>query len=326
MEPLKFNPIYFESVWGGNQISKFRNNVPSKKIGQVWDVSCHKNGMNTISSNYLNGYTIEMLLKEKRADILGLDLINENFPLHLSIIDANDNLSIQVHPKDSYAYKNLKESGKTEAWYIMDCPSNAYLFAGTDLSTPEDIIYKISNQIPIEKIVNKIPVKKGDFIVIPSGLIHALGKGILAIEISQNADTTYRIYDYNRGRNLNIKESLSCIDPTLKPIIAKGLTTETKNYSRTFKYFNKYFSAEIINVKKVYSEMSNPNRFYILVCTEGQGFIEYQSGSIPFNYGDTILIPAELGKYSIYGENLSFFKTYKPNLNEVENTILSFIK
>lgn len=323
MEPLYFNHIYFETIWGGERIASFRHDTSKKIIGQVWDVSCHDNGMSEVISPFFKGKSLQEIYYDKRADIIGTELIDEKFPLHISILDAKDNLSIQVHPNDTYAYAHQKESGKTEAWYIMDCQMGAFLYAGTNLVNTNELLTHLEKD-EFNDTVNKVPVKKGDFIVIPSGLIHALGHGILAVEISQNADTTFRVYDYGRGRKLNVAESIDCIRSELHPILPIGVSVNTPGYIKTYKYAGKYFAVEILDIKSSYTENSDPTRFYILTCTEGNGKITYSSGETTLNYGDSVLIPASLGIYTISGK-LTCLKSYKPDILKLHQEISKYV-
>lgn len=320
MEPLKFNHIYFDAIWGGYRISGLQG-LRKKRIGQTWDISCHKNGKNIIETGFLKGKTLETLHNEKRADIFGDELIKENFPLHIAILDAMENLSVQVHPKDSYGYLHEGESGKTEAWYILECEEGATLIAGTKAKSSDEFFKNIKNG-DLSDSLSRISVNKGNLVVIESGLVHGLGKGILAIEISQNCDTTYRVYDYNRGRELHVQKGLDVIDVNLRPLVVdRGVTCDFNSYTINYLYACKYFSIEIIDVKTEGKLSSDKERFHLLTCIDGNGTILWNGGETTIAYGETVMIPAYLGNYSIKGR-VKLIRSYKPNINRLKKEVI----
>ena len=197
--PLKFDHKYLEKIWGGRKLESFRDDLPEGQIGESWDISVRESEMSVAQNGKLAGKTLQELTAMYPQQILGEKLNSEEFPLLLKIIDAQSQLSIQVHPDDEYASKFPDESGKTEAWYVIDADENSYLIIGTEDCTESEFKKAVQND-EINQYVNKIKVEKGDVFFIKAGLVHAVGSGIMLAEIQQSSDTTYRVYDYGRGR------------------------------------------------------------------------------------------------------------------------------
>lgn len=220
MKPLVMETICEQTIWGNNNLSLKRNHS-SDKIGTWWEVSAHPYCSNHIS-NLDGNPTLQEVIDENPEDILGPGLTLENC-LRLAYLDAKENLSIQVHPGDDYAKTHAKDNGKTESWYIIDCKPGATLVAGTKTENC-DLIRSSLQDHTITKYLRKWQMHPGDFIVIPSGTLHALGKDILALEVGTNSNTTYRFYDYDRKdangkkRPLHLKESFDVLQADNQPI------------------------------------------------------------------------------------------------------------
>lgn len=325
MYPLKFENIYYEKVWGGYDFKKFRKNAPDGKIGESWDIACHPNGTSIVKNGKYKGLSLENLIKREGDKLLGKEIPKDNFPLLLKILNTSDRLSIQVHPDDKYAYIHEGEMGKTEAWYIVDAKEGATIILGTENCSKEEFVESIKNN-NMEKYMKEIPVEKGQVYYLKSGLIHGMGAGILAVEIQQNSNTTYRLYDYNRGRALHIAKALEVMDFTIEPKESLGLKIEGKDFDKTFYCLNEHFALELYKVKKNLRGESDQDRFCIYTVVEGKGSILYgENEKIKLNMGDSILIPATMGKYKIEGR-LKLLKSYVPSIEKVEREILKTIK
>ena len=168
-------------------------------------------------------------------------------------------------------------------------------------------------------------VKKGDTFFVRSGLVHAICEGVIIAEIQQNSDTTYRVYDYNRGREIHVEKALDCIDFSLKGEKAKGLKVSYDEYDKTYLSLCEYFSLEKYDIHGVCEEESDKERFFIFTCVEGEGIITSEEGELAIKKGDSIFIPASLGKYSLKG-NMTLLKSYVPKEGAVEEEILSVVK
>ncbi len=313
MYPLKFENLYFDKIWGGRDFELFRDNLPKGNIGESWDIACHPHGISIMANGEFKGMSLAELIELKGDEILGTKIQKDWFPLLIKLIDAKDYLSVQVHPNDEYATRVENEMGKTEIWYVLEAFEDASLVVGTkDNCTVDDFKLAIKKGT-LDEYMNKISVKKGDVYFIQSGLIHAIGPGVIIAEIQQNSDTTYRVYDYNRGRELHIAKALDVIDPTLKSEKIKGISISSSGYSKTYLCIDKNFSLELYTVEDSFTENSDIERFYAFTCVEGSGKILYKDGKEDIKIGDSVLIPASLGEYTFTG-TMKVLKSYVPPL------------
>ncbi|EOC99657.1 type I phosphomannose isomerase catalytic subunit [Caldisalinibacter kiritimatiensis] len=324
MYPLKFENIYCEKVWGSRDLESFRDNLPEGKIGESWDVACHKNGTSVISNGEHKGMRLDDLIKEKGQELVGSKISTEWFPLLIKLLNTSGKLSVQVHPDDEYARKVEGDMGKTEVWYVVDAKEDAKLILGTNNCTKAEFEQAINNGNP-EEYMNVVKVKKGDVYLIKSGLIHTMGEGLIIAEIQQNSDTTYRVYDYGRGRELHIEKALDVIDFELQGKKSEGLTVKKSGYSKTYYCLNEHFALELYDVHTSFAEKSDKERFYIFTCVEGEGKIKYRNGIEEIKMGDSLLIPATLGEYEVIGK-MKLLKSYVPDVEKVEREILNVAK
>lgn len=321
MYPLRFKNIYFDKIWGGRDLESFRDNLPDGDIGESWDVSCHAHGTSIVANGEFEGTKLDELIKLKGSEVIGSEISSEWFPLLVKLINAKEKLSVQVHPNDSYAKAAEGEMGKTEVWYVIDAFEGANLVVGTKNCTREQFRNAIETG-EFDEFMNVIPVEKGDVYFVKSGLVHAIGEGVIIAEIQQNSDTTYRVYDYNRGRELHIEKALDVADLSLKGQKSKGLKLEEEGYSKTYYCLCEHFALELYDIKHSVKESSDKERFYIFTAVEGQGEIHYNGQYEALKKGDSILIPASLGEYEIKGL-IKLLKSYVPNMKKTKEEILS---
>ncbi|WP_102399679.1 type I phosphomannose isomerase catalytic subunit [Haloimpatiens massiliensis] len=325
MYPLKFENLYYEKIWGGRDFEKFRDNLPEGNIGESWDIACHKNGTSVVANGEFKGTRLDELIEKYEEKVIGTKIHKEWFPLLIKLINAKDKLSVQVHPNDTYAKEVEGEMGKTEVWYVVEAFEGANLVVGTKEHCTKEEFQKAVENGNLDKYMNRIPVKKGEVYFVKSGLIHAIGEGVIIAEIQQNSDTTYRVYDYNRGRELHIEKALDVIDLNLQGKKRDGIKVKKEGYEKTYLCLCKDFSLELYNIEKQCMEKSNEERFFAFTCVEGNGEILYKEGKENIKQGDSILIPAFLGDYTLKGK-MKLLKSYLPNIEEVEKEILTEIE
>ena len=305
--PMKLKPVLKDAIWGGKRLASEykKSDDPNKKIAESWELSIHKNGINIIENGEYAGKTLEYLFKFDKS-IVSPDYNSEKFPILIKFIDAEQNLSVQVHPDNEYALKYENELGKTEMWYIIDAKPGAKIVYGlNDNYTRGDLQNLIDNN-KFEDCLNYIEVKPGDVYFIPAGLVHAIGKGILIAEIQQNSDTTYRFYDYNRPdtngnpRELHIDKALDVCIKT---------KTEYKNqFNGCCEYFevNKFNLQEWITINMTTEAMKNPQTFYSVICLDGEGEIVHDENIYKIKKGDSYFLPSLMGKVKIIKTNEKF--------------------
>lgn len=324
MYPIKFENLYYDKIWGGRDLELFRDNLPEGNIGESWDIACHPHGTGKVLNGEFKGIAFDKIIEIKGEELLGTKICKDKFPLLVKLINAKDKLSVQVHPEDSYAAKVEGELGKTEVWYVVEAFEGANLIVGTKDCSKEQFVEAIETG-NFDKYLNKIKVKKGEVYFVKSGLVHAIGEGVIIAEIQQNSDTTYRVYDYGRGRELHVDKALDVIDFNLKGEKSSGIEVSGEGYKKTYYCLCEHFSLEAYDINISLKETSDKERFYIFTCVEGEGEILYSHGSESIKKGDSILIPAALGEYEIKG-NLKVLKSYVPDIKKVEEEILSVIK
>ena len=332
--PLEFEPIYKSKIWGGDNLKRvYKRNLPGNKIGESWELAAHPHGTSVIANGPYKGKTLLELIKENPEPLLGKRIKSENqqtFPLLIKFIDANDRLSVQVHPDNEYAREEKNEYGKTEMWYILEAKPGAKLIYGLKNGTTEETLARAIENSQLELYLNEIEVKKGDIFFIPAGTVHAIGEGILLAEIQQNSDTTYRLYDWDRkgedgtGRELHIEKALAVIDfnKKINPTHSRPLVKDNGDYTRAFLAACPYFVTEKINTKTAYQLNLSGDRFYILINLAGEGDLICANKNYQLYPGKTYFLPAGLEKVQISGR-VEFLLTYIPgSKEEVINSLI----
>ncbi len=326
--PLKFNPVFKDYIWGGRNLQKLGKILPEGIVAESWEISCHPDGISTVANGEYKDLPLPELIKKSGRQLIGSALPDsdlEKFPLLVKLIDANDKLSVQVHPEDQYAAVNENgELGKNEMWYIISAKPGAKLVYDIAPGITRSSFAKAVRENKIESCLKYIEVFPGDFLNIPAGLVHAIGEGIVLAEIQQNSNTTYRVYDYNRTdksgnkRPLHIGKALDVIafGNAGRKEKYKGLSIKiAENCYKTYKIANKYFCVELYSINGTVEENADGSRFCLYVFIEGEGTIEYHGGAEHVNQGQSVLIPAFMGSYHICG-NLKALKSYVPDLDK----------
>lgn len=325
--PLKFKSLYKDYIWGGRNLEQLGKILPEGNVAESWELSCHPDGESIISNGAYENISLAELIQKFGSKITGTALPNsaiEKFPLLIKFIDANDKLSVQVHPKDEYAYIHENgELGKNEMWYIIQAKDGAKLVYDVVPGTTKESFKKAIEAGNINDCLKYIPVKAGDFLNIPAGLVHAIGEGIVLAEVQQNSNTTYRVYDYDRTDKLGNKRPLH-IEKALDVINfsgagskekAEGLCFEESGYKKSVMIANKYFAVEQLEISESISDTADGSKFLIYIFTEGIGQIKYKDGTLDIKYGETILIPAATGDFIIEGR-LKAIKSYVPDIEK----------
>ena len=314
MELIFLKPIFKDYIWGGTRLKEdFNKNTPYKITGESWEISTNKNGKSIIKNGKFKNLDLEELFQNEstRKNIFGTKTLKmKKFPLLIKFIDAKENLSVQVHPNDSYAKKYENDTGKTEMWYILDCIENSKLICGFKENIEKENLKEIILNGKIKEYLNYTEIKKGDVIYVPSGTVHAILGGTLICEIQQNSDLTYRVYDWDRiskdgkKRELHIDKAIDVIDTNSKP---KKISTNSKEIENILN--TEYFKVDKINIKDSFTLTSSLETFYAMNVIDGTGNIYTKSNKYEINKGDSFIIPATIGECKIVGK-LSVLKSY----------------
>lgn len=325
--PFKCRPVYKEKIWGGRWLEKkFGRILPDNiSIGESWELTCRNDAMSIIDNGDYTGIKLFDIIERFPDKILGNKfnkIIIETFPLLIKFIDANDKLSIQVHPRNESAEHQMKIGfGKIEMWYIVDCDENSKLIVGLKNGITKERFVDSIEKDDLQNCLNEISIKPGDAIFIPAGTVHSILERVRIAEIQQNADITYRIYDWNRtgldgrARELHISKALESIDfngSEIKPM--RGIILDENNkYKRRILSVCKYFAVEEMIIKNLIGNI-NPDRFEIWTVLDGAGKLKTKKYVYEMIRGETWFIPAYLGDYEIIG-NLKILRTYIPDIN-----------
>ena len=311
MYPIKLKPAFKDYLWGGTRLrDDFGKDCDFDKIAESWELSCHKDGNSVVADGEFAGLTLAQYIEKEGKSVLGTNCEKfENFPILIKLIDAKDNLSVQVHPNNEYAQRVEGEYGKTERWYVVDCDEGASLLYGFKHNiTKEEFRERIENNTLLE-VTNSVPVKKGDVFFIEAGTLHAIGKGILIAEIQQNSNTTYRIYDYGRvgadgkPRQLHIDKAVDVTNlcpakpyPQSEPVDMGGWTK--KRLAKC-----EYFTVDVINVDTSAALEADKSSFVNILVLDGGCVLSSEGNdAVELKKGDSVFIPAGLGKFELTGK------------------------
>jgi mannose-6-phosphate isomerase len=300
--PLKFEPILVDKIWGGNLLAKNwgKNADLSQKIGESWEISAIPDQLSVVSNGFLAGNNIEELIEVYMGDITGeavYERFGIEFPLLIKLIEANEDLSIQVHPGDKLARERHNAYGKSEMWYVLENRPGARIYTGFAAPVTRERYNEAMDSGKLESIMNTEHPVKGDVFFTPAGRIHAIGAGIVLVEIQQTSDITYRVFDWNRKstgneiRELHTELAADAIDYEASGpcVIRKEIIPDKTENLVKCEYFitNTLHFSSII--KKDYNLLDS---FVIYICIEGDFLIRWDNGVEAVKKGETVLLPA----------------------------------
>lgn len=292
MAILKLTPSCKDYLWGGSRLrTEFGVQSDLDPLAEAWVLSCHPDGPSRLpDGTALADYVAA------HPGCLGTDCdAFEQFPILTKLIDARDDLSIQVHPSNEYALRNEGQYGKTEMWYVLDCEPGAFLYYGFDHEISREEYARRIRDNTLTEVLNAVPVHKGDSFFIPSGTLHAICKGILVAEVQQNSNVTYRVYDYDRAgpdgrrRALHIDKAL---DVTLRtPPVQQDFGGHLAKCE--------YFTVDVH--RGAFGGTADERSFVSLVITAGTGELSCGGARVPVQKGDSFFLPAGSGPFAVTG-------------------------
>ncbi len=307
--PMKFRPVFKEKIWGGMKIKTVLglDYAPLPNCGEVWALSGVEDNNSEVANGFLEGNELNELVEVYMGDLVG-DAVYEKFgiefPILIKFIDANDYLSIQVHPDDELAAKRKIGYGKSEMWYILQADEKAELITGFNQKVNKESYIKHLQHKTLRQILNVEKVKKDEVYYIPAGRVHALGPGLLLAEIQQTSDTTYRIYDWDRlddkgnPRQLHVEEALDAID---FEVYDNYKTNYPHTLNKTVNVVETpFFTTNVLQLdKKLEKNYEELDSFVIFVCIQGKGELHYGSEKLDFKKGEVVLLPANISKIQL---------------------------
>lgn len=306
-EPLRLKPCLRSYLWGGTRLREEYHKTGAGIIAESWELSVRSDGPTLIGSGAHCGESLADILCAAPAGMAGTRCGIAPFPLLIKLIDAQKDLSVQVHPSDASACREKGEQGKTEMWYVVDCEPESTLFLGFSRAVTPDELRQRAQDGTICEVLNRVAVHPGDVFFVRPGTVHAIGAGILVAEIQQNSDTTFRVYDYNRlgadgkPRQLHLERAIEVMNcapaqgaaDTLLPCPLDGvqevLTCE-------------YFRVRRAEVKRRIDLSTEGGSFTHLMCVRGEGDILCGGRNYPLRQGDSYFLPAALGEYAVEGD------------------------
>lgn len=310
--PFVFTPIFKERVWGGRNIERLygKSLPPDQVIGESWEITDRPEGVSSIANGPLAGKTLRWLMENHSGEVLGAERANvKTFPLLVKILDAQDKLSLQVHPPAAKA-RELNGEPKTEMWYIADATPSADLFVGLKRGvTRADFERKVRDG-SVAECFHHIPVKPGDTMFLPSGRVHAIGAGNVIFEIQQNSDTTYRVFDWNRlgldgkPREMHVEQSLASIDfNDFEPALVQSKYSDNETFAVRYLVEDPLFRTNAWQVKKgkrFYVTSKLPQIFGIV---RGKINISANGVEVSLKPGDFCLVPAAIERITIQSQS-----------------------
>jgi mannose-6-phosphate isomerase len=303
LQPLFFEPVFKERIWGGEQLKSFGYELSSTQTGECWAFAAHSNGQSIVKNGEFKGLSLGELWENQRH-LFG-NIEGDRFPLLTKILDAAQDLSVQVHPDDEYGLKHEGDLGKTECWYIIDCEEGAEIIYGHTAQSREELAAMI-HEGKWDELLTKVPVKPGDFFFVPSGTVHAIGAGIVILETQQNSDTTYRVYDYDRRdnegnlRELHIEQSIAvttvpAVQPEIQPVVGTTGAMKVTTFVES-----DYFTVHKWELEGS-AKLEQNQSFELVSVISGSGSLTKDEEKYEFKKGDHFLLPSGFGEYELSG-------------------------
>jgi len=306
LQPLFLKPVFKDRIWGGTALrDEFSYEIPNENTGECWAISAHPNGPSIIENGPFAGKSLDQLWKEQ-PELFG-NPEEEVFPLLTKILDANMDLSVQVHPDDAYAKVNENgELGKTECWYIIDCKEDADMIFGHNAKTKEELV-QLTEEGKWDDLLRRVKIKPGDFFYVPSGTIHALCEGTLVLETQQSSDTTYRVYDYDRRdaegnlRELHLEKAIEVTTIPHKGSVTVPSVDRKENATITTYVESEFFSVFKWEISGN-SSFNFDQHYLLLSVIKGEGTLIHQGQTYSLNKGTHLILPVGFGEFELKGE------------------------
>lgn len=310
--PMLLKAPLKDYLWGGQKLIREYGKVTDlDKVAESWEVSCHPDGYSIIENGFYQNQTLSAYIEKEGKGVLGKrsERFSE-FPILIKLIDASDNLSLQVHPDDHYASEHEGGLGKTEMWYVVDCEPGAELIMGFSKHCDKEEVEKRIKDDSLLDICKHIPVKRGDVFFIEAGTLHAIGKGMLIAEVQENSNVTYRVYDYGRKdkqgneRELHTKKALEVmkLEPVKERKSVIDRIVDTDHYKAVLLENCRYFKVAEVEIKFTANFTATDETFQTLTILDGEAVIKHLDMELEVTKGNSVFIPAGMGGYEISGK------------------------
>lgn len=309
MPPLRFEPIYKRLIWGGRRLEQVLGRWlgDGSDFAESWELADHQDSVSRVSGGPFDGQSLRDLIREQGDRLLGVGLTSGStqFPLLIKFLDAQQNLSVQVHPDDTLARKLLDDNGKTEAWVVMHAEPGSLIYAGLKPGVDRELFLKAVHAGSVEPLLHRFPARSGDCIYLPAGTVHALGAGVMVAEVQQMSNATFRIDDWGRvgpdgqPRPLHIEEALAAINFEAGPVHPiRPVASATGGGVRERLVSCPHFVLERLRLAGP-TRLGRTDRFTLLIGLAGSAQVRSNNGELVLNHGQTILLPADTGACEI---------------------------
>ena len=311
-QPLFLQSVMQEKIWGGTRLrDEFGYEIPSDHVGEYWAISAHPHGVSVVKNGPYAGMGLDQLYTEHR-ELFG-NRPEPVFPLLTKILDANDWLSVQVHPDDAYGMEHEGELGKTECWYIIAADEGAEIIYGHHAQSKEELRQMIEAK-EWDDLLARVPVKAGDFFYVPSGTMHAIGSGILILETQQSSDTTYRVYDFDRKddqgnlRELHIEQSIDVLNLGA-PANSRPVEEKVDHLSSTLLVANDFFGVHkwVVNGEVRFEKTHD---YSLLSVLAGEGKLTVAGKDYPIQKGSHFILPSDVESWTLEGQGIELIVSH----------------
>lgn len=308
MHPLEFQPILKRIRWGGRRLASLGKPLgEGNDYAESWELADHVDGQSVVTGGEYEGWTLRRLVEERNRELFGRHAGRDQFPLLVKFLDANDRLSVQVHPSDELAKRfNPKENGKTEAWVVVDAKPGSRLYAGLKEGVTAETLRRASQDGTAGDLLHSFEVTPGECVFIPAGTVHAIGEGILLAEIQQMSNLTFRLYDWGRTdasgkpREVHLDEAIACSDFVRGPVgPVEPRRTEHRHGVTDDLVSSDYFMIRRHVLERDH-KLASDDRFRILMALDGNGDLACDGTAIRFAHGRTALVPADCPPVTIH--------------------------
>ena len=322
LHPLRFAPKLYNRVWGGEKLIRDLNKTTTLgSVGESWEISGVPNKESIVLEGEHKGQTLNDLIVQYGAEFLGQKVYERfggQFPLLVKFIDAAKPLSVQVHPNDDWAQKEHNSFGKNEMWYLLDTDPNASISLGFDRKLSPEALDEHIAQGTLEEVLNTIPVACGDAFNIPTGLVHAIGAGVLLAEIQQTSDITYRIFDYNRTDPVTGEKRPLHVGQAKKVADFSSVNQQAIQYEKTKNTVNAliatpYFKSHYLHIEgRLERSLEDLDSFVILIGVSGTAELSCAATTYTLNRGEVLLLPACLKHFVVHAAQAKMLEVYIP--------------
>lgn len=307
MEPLMLNAVLQDKMWGGTRLrEQFDFELPSEHTGEAWVASGHDHGLTVVNNGRFKGQTLAQLWQSEPALFENKD-VNRPFPLLVKILDAQQNLSVQVHPDDDYAEEHEHELGKTEAWYVLNAEPGAKIYFGHNAQTREEFADMVDNG-RWNDLLKTVDVEAGEVFYVPAGTLHALGAGVMVLEVQESSDTTYRVYDFDRrdAKTGELRELHrdAALDVVTVPAVEQEPIVQIESHPSYDE--SRLVEAPAFNIIKwdIHGTvvMTKENPYTIVTTIDGAANLMVGNHTYPLRPGTTFILPSDVQRWTLEGE------------------------